>query len=189
MIPLVPPVVSGLPAQQPQLTAGELLLRPWQPTDAGALLTAYADPAIQRWHVETIDVAGAARYAQVWADAWLAGQRAGWAVVDRGALVGRTTLRGIDLEQGQGELTYWVVPAARGRGVAPSAAEAVVAWAFALGFRRLTLNHSTLNGASCRVADKLGFTLEGTRRSAGLHIDGWHDMHLHARLSQDRPTG
>ena len=33
-----------------------------------------------------------------------------------------------------------------------------------------------------RVAAKAGFTAEGTLRSALLHADGWHDMHLHARV-------
>jgi hypothetical protein len=27
--------------------------------------------------------------------------------------------------------------------------------------------------------------LEGTKRSAILHPDGWHDMHLHARVRGD----
>jgi ribosomal-protein-alanine N-acetyltransferase len=47
----------------------------------------------------------------------------------------------------------------------------------------MELSHSTLNPASCRVAGNSGYRLEGTRRRAGLHADGWHDMHLHARLA------
>lgn len=42
--------------------------------------------------------------------------------------------------------------------------------------------HAVRNEASCRVAIKTGFVLEGTKRSAVLHPDGWHDMHLHARV-------
>jgi RimJ/RimL family protein N-acetyltransferase len=42
-----------------------------------------------------------------------------------------------------------------------------------------------VNAESCQVALKAGFALEGTARSALLHTDGWHDMHVHARL---RPT-
>ena len=38
------------------------------------------------------------------------------------------------------------------------------------------------NTASCRVAGKAGFHLEATLRSVLLHSDGWHDMHLHARI-------
>jgi len=94
------------------------------------------------------------------------------------------TLGRFDPEQGQAEVTYWTAAAARGTGVAPAAVGAVAGWAFdVLGLHRLELQHSTGNPASCRVAEKAGFVLEGTRRSALLHDDGWHDMHLHARLA------
>jgi ribosomal-protein-alanine N-acetyltransferase len=53
------------------------------------------------------------------------------------------------------------------------------------GFHRLELTHSLANAASCRVAHKVGYRLEGTLRQHGLHADGWHDMHLHARLETD----
>jgi RimJ/RimL family protein N-acetyltransferase len=87
---------------------------------------------------------------------------------------------------GVAECTYWVLPAARGRGVATGATLAMAHWALHdLGLHRLELQHSTANPASCRVAAKAGFGLEGTRRSAMRHPDGWHDMHLHARLPGD----
>jgi RimJ/RimL family protein N-acetyltransferase len=52
----------------------------------------------------------------------------------------------------------------------------------------LELTHSTVNPVSCRVAVSAGYRLEGTKRRAGLHADGWHDMHLHARLVDDPPV-
>jgi RimJ/RimL family protein N-acetyltransferase len=181
--PLVPPVVTALPAEQPVLSAGDLTLRPWLDADAPALLEVYADPAVQRWHCETLDRREAAAYAEQWADLWRTGSRAGWAVVRGTVLVGRVTLSRLVLEGGQAEVTYWTAPAARGSGVAPAAVEAVTAWAVELGLQRLELQHSTQNPSSCRVAEKTGFALEGTKRRAGLHQDGWHDMHLHARLA------
>ena len=180
---LVDPVLTALPADQPRLPAGDLLLRPWADADAAALLEAYADPEIRRWHGERLDSAEAWAYAAQWADLWRTGRRAGWAVERSGALVGRVTLSRVVLEGGQAEVTYWTVPAARGTGVAPAAVLALAGWAFDLGFQRLELQHSTQNPSSCRVADKTGFALEGTRRRAGLHLDGWHDMHLHARVA------
>lgn len=48
---------------------------------------------------------------------------------------------------------------------------------------RLGLVHSTRNEASCKVALAAGFAPEGTLRGSGKHVDGWHDMHLHARLA------
>jgi hypothetical protein len=36
-----------------------------------------------------------------------------------------------------------------------------------------------------RVAEKCGFALEGTMRDFQLLDDGWHDLHLHARVAGD----
>jgi RimJ/RimL family protein N-acetyltransferase len=73
-----------------------------------------------------------------------------------------------------------------GPGVATRATAELARWALdGLELHRLELMHSIANPPSCRVADKAGFTLEGTLRSALLHPDGWHDLHLHARLRGD----
>ena len=80
-----------------------------------------------------------------------------------------------------------MLPAARGRNVAARALGALTEWAFSkLGLHRIELVHSVANQASCRVADKAGYLAEGTKRQQTLHADGWHDMHLHARLRTDR---
>jgi RimJ/RimL family protein N-acetyltransferase len=36
-----------------------------------------------------------------------------------------------------------------------------------------------------RVAVKAGFAAEGIERDGERHADGWHDMHVHARLATD----
>ncbi|MFE7462706.1 GNAT family N-acetyltransferase [Streptomyces sp. NPDC057499] len=74
-------------------------------------------------------------------------------------------------------------PEARGRDVCSWAVARVASWApEEAGSNRLELGHSTVNVASCRIAEKTGFALEGVRRQALLHADGWHDMHLHSRI-------
>lgn len=175
---------------QPRLpAAGGLLLRPWRPTDAADLLAAYDDPAIQRWNLRA---GGTEEEVRDWIEegnrAWQAETDGYWAVVDAttDALRGRISLRGVILALGCAEVTYWTLPASRGAGVAPSAVAALSDWAFGdAGFHRLELCHSAANEASCRVAEKTGFRHEGTRRAALPHTDGWHDMHLHARLADD----
>ena len=170
---------------QPVVTAGGLVLRPWGAEHIEALLAAYDDPDIRRWHVGWLDRTEAEEYPTVWAEHYRAGRRVGWAVERDAALVGRVALNAGRLADADAAIAYWVMPAARGTGVAPTAVEATAAWAFGLGFHRLELTHSTANPASCRVADKCGFRLEGIKRQQGLHDDGWHDMHLHARLADD----
>lgn len=119
----------------------------------------------------------------------MGGEReAHWAVADAesGALLGRVALRELRLDDGTAEVAYWTAQEARGRGVAARATTALSHWAFdEIGFHRLELLHAVRNEASCRVASRTGFALEGTKRSAVLQPDGWHDMHLHARIRED----
>jgi len=174
---------------QPVLAApGGLILRPWEPSDAPVFLSAYRDPAIQRWHTRQPESADEVRewfdrYRQDWARE----TGAHWAVTrDGGAVLGRIALGGVDLDDGLAGCAYWVLPAARGAGVAVRALTALSGWALGpAGFHRLHLSHSTRNNASCRVAGKSGFRLEGTKRHEAVHADGRHDMHLHARIRGD----
>lgn len=121
-----------------------------------------------------------------WHDKWDREAAASWAVTDGDVLVGRVGIQAIDLSEGIAELAYWVIPDARGRGVATSASRAVLGWAFSqVGLHRVELTHATDNEVSCRIAEKLGFTFEGVMRQQALHLDGWHDMHLHSLLDSD----
>jgi RimJ/RimL family protein N-acetyltransferase len=171
---------------QPRLAAQELLIRPWQSTDAPSVLDAYSDPAIRKWHVRSMTEPEVLAWLKSRSDHWAAETGADWAVIEHGDLLGRVGLRALNLSEGTGEAAYWVLPGARGRGVAPRALCTVTDWMFAhLGLHRVELLHSTANEASCRVAHKAGYALEGTKRQSGLFADGWHDMHLHARLQGD----
>lgn len=121
-----------------------------------------------------------------WSDRWRSETGAGWAVLDAGAVVGQISLRRFVHLDGLSEVSYWVLPAARGRRIAARALSALTAWSFTrLQLHRIELTHSTANVASCRVAERAGFALEGTKRRDARHVDGWHDMHLHARLDDD----
>ncbi|WP_330184539.1 GNAT family N-acetyltransferase [Nocardia sp. NBC_01503] len=178
---------------QPVIPVGEdLVLRPWLRRDAPEVYTAFQDPAIQRWHTrtaESVDEAG--EWIGAWARAWSAGVDANWAVADSrtGRIAGRVAISDMVLSHGLAMVSYWVTPAMRGRGIAPLALGALTEWAFTeAGFHRLELRHSIHNSQSCRVAVKSGFALEGISRSAAMHIDGWHDMHLHARVHGDQPA-
>ncbi|OIK29567.1 GNAT family N-acetyltransferase [Streptomyces malaysiense] len=167
-------------------------LRPWRPDDADALLTAARDPAIRRWNLFTVaDRADARRRIERMHERWRSETGAVWAVAGTGgAATGLIGLNGIDLAGGTAELVYWLLPEARGAGLAVTATRRLTHWSLDdLGLHRLRLCHSTANPASCRVAEKAGFTFEGTMRDALLHADGWHDQHLHARVAGDPEQG
>lgn len=78
-------------------------------------------------------------------------------------------LHDIDWQARQCDTGYWVRKSAQRRGFATEAANALVRYAFgALGMRRVGLTHSAGNEASRRIAEKLGFQLEGIQREANL---------------------
>ncbi|MFI1199941.1 GNAT family N-acetyltransferase [Streptomyces sp. NPDC020883] len=163
-------------------------LRPWRRSDAEVLLTAAQDPEIRHWNrllVATTEEAH--QRIERMHQRWQAEQSAIWAIArPDGAAVGLIGWGDIDLGGGSAEILYWILPAARGGGVVVEATRRVSRWALDdLGLHRLRLCHSVANPASCRVAVKAGYTLEGTMRSALLHADGWHDEHLHALVQGD----
>lgn len=175
---------------QPVLRAeGGLRLRSWHAGDVPALCEVFKDPSIQRWHGRRLDGEGeAAEWIEKWRAHWPAETAVNWAVVDdeSDVLLGRMSLKRFVFMSGQAEAAYWTAPWARGGGAAPRALRAVSDWALGqAGFHRLELVHSVVNEPSCRVAEKCGYALEGTRRRSLLHHDGLHDMHLHARLREE----
>jgi RimJ/RimL family protein N-acetyltransferase len=123
-----------------------------------------------------------------WAKRWQAETDAGWAVTRDGRVAGQIALRQIDLEEANASVSYWVLPGARGARIASRALDALTSWAFAVpALHRIEVSHSTGNARSCRVAERSGYPAEGILRSVALHADGWHDMHLHARIRTDHP--
>ncbi|WP_315093734.1 GNAT family N-acetyltransferase [uncultured Cellulomonas sp.] len=183
-----PAILPGTPSAhaQPVLHADGLHLRPWRADDAGAVVRAYADPGIRQWHDRSMNPTEAAAWVASWADRWRGETGAGWAVATTDAVLGQISLRSLDHGDGRSDISYWVLPEARGRGVATAALATLSDWAFGtLGLHRIEIDHSVDNPASCRVATGAGYRLEGTKRGDALHADGWHDMHLHARVAGD----
>jgi [ribosomal protein S5]-alanine N-acetyltransferase len=185
-----PVVMRGMMASVPQpsiVVDDELMLRPWRAEDVTVALRAFAEPDIQHWHFRRLDTESeAAEWIGTLGRDWLEERCATWAIVDRSnaVVVGRVAIYA-NLEDGYGEVSYWVLPVARRRGVATRACVAATAWAHALGLHRIQLEHSTRNDASRQVALNAGFVEEGVRRGANLHADGWHDMRMYAHLIDD----
>lgn len=176
--------------EQPELRTQGLLLRPWSSSDVDAVMTAFADPAIRHWHRRHFERREeASRWIYSWKSHWQANTDASWAVTNEltGDTLGYVALRALIPEAASAQLTYWTLPNYRGQGVATRATSAVAEWAFCtISVHRLYLVHSTANARSCRVAERAGFRLEGTLRGYMLHSDGWHDVHMHARLATDQ---
>lgn len=164
----------------------ELLLRPFEVSDAATVKRAFDDPDIQRWHAFRVDdLDEAVAWIESTYTKWESRLSASWAIVDGSGMLGRCALH-FFLAGQSAEVAYWILPESRRRGVATRAAIAATRWAHEVaGLHRVLLEHSALNDASRLVAQRAGFTPEGMARSAGRHADGWHDMHRHAHIATD----
>jgi RimJ/RimL family protein N-acetyltransferase len=170
-----------------RLPAGRWELRPPDPADADDARAMLLDPEVAQWNPGPLDPTveeardWLVRSAQ-WSESYV-----GWSVHDRedtGRYAGSAFLFHIDQEQRAGSVAYRTAPWARGRGAATSAVVAMTGFAFdVLELERLSLPHAVANAASCRVADKAGFVLEGTEVGGYRDEQGvrW-DSHVHGLL-------
>ena len=172
-----------------ELAAGSLRLRPWRDDDIDDLWTALQDPDIRMWNSGGVVTREDAAALLARRTAWT-GDHGSWAVVDAdgGAFLGSVSVHTISQSR-DAQVGYWVVPHARGRGIAALAVDAACRWAFGeLGMDRIELAHAVENTASGRVAEKAGFTYEGRLRRSFTYGDGVkHDELLWSRLSDDPP--
>lgn len=186
---VVKPVVDPkrLAGPQPEIDAHGLILRRWTARDAPQLMAAFADAAIQKWNLRTVEsLDEAEKLIAAWRHGWKRHTAVSWAVVQpeqRETVLGQVGFRALYPVDGMAEVSYWVVPGARQRGVASAATRALADWAVTeLMLERLELVHSTQNEPSCLVAQAAGFQGEGIKRRLQKHVDGWHDMCLHSRI-------
>jgi len=173
------------------LAVGEHLLDAATLADIDAVTEAFADPDIALWNPGARRPGATPRErATLWvADRMVwAPDHCSWVVRDTdGTLIGQVSLHSLDEEIGSGEIGYWLTPSGRGRGIGSAAVDVATRYAFdTLGIARVELFHAVENEASCRLASRCGFLLEGTARQSFVYGDGLrHDEHLHARLATD----
>lgn len=103
---------------------------------------------------------------------------------DASAVLGGASLYAIDLEQRTAAVGYWLLPAARRRGIATAAVRLLARWAFdELAIARLELTCGPDNEASQRVAARCGFVREGVLRAHMAFKGGRRDTVLHGLLA------
>jgi RimJ/RimL family protein N-acetyltransferase len=142
---------------------GVVRLRPLRPDDVAAYVGAFADDpdlARDRGLERVPDEAAVLSWMEVTDDF------AELAIADaQDALVGSVMLYALDWRHKRGELGYWLVPAARGRGLATRALRLAVRWMFAdLALERAQLVTTPDNAGSLAVARRAGFAQEGLLR-------------------------
>jgi RimJ/RimL family protein N-acetyltransferase len=163
------------------LTDGRLLLRLPEAADVPAIAAACQDEQLA--HFVPVPVPYTEEHARTFVAERPARWQADdgemtWAITDAddGRLLGMIGLHARDASMR--EIGFWTAREARGRGVMTAAARLVIRFGFeVLRLERVEWRALVGNEASLRVAQKLGFRLEGTARAGLLHrgerLDGW----------------
>jgi RimJ/RimL family protein N-acetyltransferase len=158
-----------LAAPDPPLKDEGITLRPPEEQDLAAIERGIRDPDVVRsFGYPTLS---AEELLELNRRRWDDGQAATFAICDAaGACVGHVFLNLADADRGS--IGYWLLPEARGKGLASRAVRLVSRWALRdLRLARLGLTTEPSNRDSLRVAERCGFQREGVLRSYA-EIDG-----------------
>ncbi|MFJ7334745.1 GNAT family N-acetyltransferase [Streptomyces sp. NPDC101110] len=189
---------QSLTGPRPDLHGHGLRLHPWNAgsgADVDTWLRGLSDPEFRRWNTPlrpVTDRASARESLLARAQSALEGTSVSFRVADAhsDASLGHIGVNEIKYHLKVARVGYWVLPEARGQGVATRALLLAARWALTeLGLHRLELDHAVGHDASCRIAERCGFPYEGTLRDAIFEEDrhdAFRDAHLHARLATDQ---
>ncbi|HTX51478.1 MAG TPA: GNAT family N-acetyltransferase, partial [Caulobacteraceae bacterium] len=149
------------PAPRPprlQLRTERLTLRPFEISDAERVVEILSNWNVARMLSEAPwppTLGNQRTWLATHPNEWRAGAAYRFALVHAGALIGCAD---VGVEDGVGEIGYWLDEAAWGEGFATEAARAVMDFASAsLGLTRFKAGRAADNRASGRVLEKLGF--------------------------------
>jgi [ribosomal protein S5]-alanine N-acetyltransferase len=185
--------MPAIPLPNPPLTDGEIVLRAWEPGDAPAVTAACQDPEIPRWTVVPHDYTQrhAREFISGTATDLANGRELALAIVDGGddRLLGALGISNFDWGDLKAEIGYWIVPEARRRGIGARATRLLAVWALThLGLERLDLLVNPENEASQRLAERAGFTREGTLRRYRRRHGVREDLVMFSLLAEDIGT-
>jgi RimJ/RimL family protein N-acetyltransferase len=157
---------NGAPIVLKVLSDGIVTLRSWEPADAPAIVECVDGDAEMAGWLDRLPQP----YTLADAEFWLgtAGEEK-YAITDAesGRILGSIGLRWKEEEAaGTVEVGYWLRRDAQRNGYMTRALVLVTRHALASGADRVYLRADPENVASCRVAEKAGFTREGVLRSA-----------------------
>ena len=131
-------------------------------------------------------------HAREWADRAASDYQSGsgyhWGIFNRisKGFAGYVTLRAIDKEHSQAELSFWISRKDWGKGYAKEACATVLEFAFEmLKINRIYAHHMVRNPASGKVLLHLGFLHEGLLRQRVIKWGKREDVVLQALLRED----
>ena len=167
--------VLAIPSGPTLASSAGFVLRSPQPADAVRMFASVVDPDTQRFAIPAfVSVPASPSALERAIAASLAAQADGEPAMfivavesEPDRLLGTVSWRHAgDPRAAVAALGYDTHPDSRGRGVALAGVQMLTRLLVGTGFARVEISHTEENLASCRVADRAGFTREGRRRGS-----------------------
>jgi ribosomal-protein-alanine N-acetyltransferase len=174
-----------------ELATARFRLRRIVPSDVGVIFRGLSDPRVIAHYGVSYESLDATQHQMDWfEEIHAAGTGVWWGICERGAddaLIGACGVNDVKAEHLRGELGYWLLPGHWRRGTATECVGAVLEHAFdAMGLHRVGADVDVDNHASRRLLERLGFRLEGVRRSYERKHGAYIDLLNYARLASDK---
>jgi ribosomal-protein-serine acetyltransferase len=120
-------------------------------------------------------------------EGYVKGSSLNLAIFYNSQLAGNIVLESIDqYKHMDAEISYWIGKQFEGKGIVTRSTQEILKYAFEdLGLNRIKLQIAKGNTRSKKIADKLGFTLEGTMRQAYRTNDEFQDICIYSILKDE----
>ncbi len=178
------------PLRVPELDEGPIRLRPFLPSDLSLIRQAATDPYIPAVTSVPLNYSDEEGRSFIARQHHLAIHGHGYSFAISASADPRLAIGGLglwlnEIESGRASIGYWVVPSARGKGLAGWALRGAVAFAFdVLSIPRLHLFIEPWNFASQRTAEFAGFTREALLLGWERINDVQRDVYCYALLGE-----
>ena len=115
-----------------------------------------------------------------------AGNEFAFVIFENDRMIGRIGVYKIDRQNKIGEIGYWIIEGAQGKGIITKSCQALIDYCFnELDLNRIEIKCGTKNIKSKTIPERLKFTQEGIIRQGELLYDKYIDLNLYALLKSE----
>lgn len=179
--------------EQPNLSSGQVTLRPYRPDDVSDLYAATRESIAEvspwmKWCHPDYAIEESSTWIAQCAERWQEGKEYNFAITDSrdGSFLGGCSLNTLNLLDRVANLGYWVRTRQTRQGIATTATRLLARFGLEeLKLNRIEIIAATGNQASQRVAEKAGATREGILRNRLVVHENVYDMVIFSLIPQD----
>ncbi|MBC3885256.1 GNAT family N-acetyltransferase [Undibacterium griseum] len=180
------------PADFPVLHTPRLILRRMSADDLPLLFRGMSDPRVTEYYGISYETQTLTQAQLDWFELiWASGTGIWWGLCFSHAphvLIGTCGINEWEQEHHCAEAGFWIFPEYWGQGIMHESLQAMLAYCFkTLGIHRMQMLIEPANLSSWKLAERLGFQLEGVLRECERKQDHYADLKCYSLLASEWP--